>query len=234
MNHIKTKTVREIVTENFLASNIFNRYGIDFFTKGDTTLAEACQKQALNVSNIEQEIQGTQQIRTHHFNNWEIDYLIDYILNNHHYYIWVNLPIIKEYTLKVSREQGLKHPVTIEVNRLFKELASELEHHLLFEEQQLFPYIKDLVFSNRDNKANPLGDTLLALSAGKTEHEYLTAKLKVIVTLLEESELVKIPETMTTVLLYKIKAFQKDLEQHIHLENNILFPKASKLEKEFD
>lgn len=231
MNQLKTKTVGEILTENFLASNIFNKHGIDILSQGTRTLAEACSQRALNVGYIEQEIQKTEGIRTHNFNAWELDYLIDYILNNHHYFIWVNLPVIKEYALKVARMQGENYPVTIEVNRLFKKLATDLEHHLSEQEYQLFPYIKQLVFAKRDRKKNTSGNFNLTEYNLEAENQYFAAKLKRIVSLLSDSEIPNIPETSAAVLLFKLKAFQNDFYQHVHLEKNILFCKAMKLEK---
>jgi len=231
MNPMKTKTVSEIVTENFLAVNVLQKHGIDLFNYETKTLAEACQQQELNLSNIEQEIRETEGIRTHHYDRWELDYLMDYILNNHHYYIWVNLPVIKEYALKVSRTQGHKFPETIEVNRLFKELASDLESHLYHQEHIIFPYIRQLVYAQRDHRPSE-ENPQLSLDTIKAEYRYFAAKINRIVSLMSRVEIANWPETTASVLLYKLKAFKQDFYQHVHLEKNILFRKALRLEGE--
>jgi regulator of cell morphogenesis and NO signaling len=164
--------------------------------------------------------------------NWELDGLMEHILNTHHYYIWVNLPVIKEYSLKVSRMQGIKYPVLVEVNRLFKELASDLEQHLSNQEQIIFPYIKRLVYANRDkDKVNP---EIISMCSCTTEldHQYFVERLKLIVNLLSKLKIANEPETTPSVLLYKLKAFHENLLEHIALENNILFPKAMHIEDE--
>lgn len=231
MSQIKTKTVAEIITENFLAANVLYKHGIDLFNYETKTLAEACQQQALNVVNIEQEILETEGFRTHHYDQWELDYLIDYILNNHHYFIWVNLPVIKEYALKVARTHGHKYPETIEVNRLFKELASDLEFHLENQEHKIFPYIKQLLYATRDDKRLNAESLELTIKATRAEYKCFTTNINRIVSLLSRVEIANQPETTAAVLLYKLRAFKHDFYQHVHLEKNILFPKALKLER---
>ena len=231
MNPIKTKTVAEIVTENFLAVNVLQKHGIDLFNFETKTLAEACQQQALNLTVIEQEIRETEGIRTHHYDRWELDYLIDYILNNHHYFVWVNLPVIKEYALKVARTNGHKFPETIEVNQLFKEFATELETHLDQQEHKIFPYIKQLVYAQKDGTPILHEDLQLSVDSMKAEYRYFAAKINRIVSLMGRVEIANWPETTAAVLLYKLRAFKQDFYQHIHLEKNILFPKALKLEQ---
>jgi regulator of cell morphogenesis and NO signaling len=107
----------------------------------------------LEISNRQNpETLGTrEQIRsTLDFEGWELDDLVDYILNTHHYFAWVNLPVLKEYALKTARNQGANCPQAIEVNRQFKELASSIEDHLQTQEHKTFPAIKQLVFASRD------------------------------------------------------------------------------------
>ena len=168
----------------------------------------------------------------YNYHEWELDVLMDHILNTHHYMAWVNLPVIKEYALKVARMQGAKYPALIEVNRLFKELASDIERHLSNQEQVIFPYIKQLVFAQREK--NMVQDAGIHMSTLQLEldHQYFVDRLKLIVALLSRLRIANIPETTPSVLLFKLKALQDDLNKHIYLENKILFPKAMLLEDE--
>lgn len=166
------------------------------------------------------------------FRNLELDVLMDYILNTHHYFAWVNLPVIKEYALKVARMQGGKYPVLVEVNRLYKELASDIERHLSNQEQVIFPYIKELVHAKRENdKVDPVTINLSAIQL-ELDHQYFVDRLKMIVILLGKLKIANKPETTPSVLLFKLKAFLDDLHDHIHIENQILFPQALLLEHE--
>ena len=231
MTQIKTKTVGEIITDNFLAADVLYKHGIDLFNQEAKTLAEACQKQALNLRHIEKEIRETEGHRSHHYDKWELDYLIDHILNTHHYFIWVNLPVIKEYALKVARVQGSKYPVTIEVNRLFKELATDLEHHLDNQEHHVFPYIKNMVYALRDGSDFVSENLELAVVTMNAEGKCYAAKLNLMESLLKTAEIANEPETTASVLLYKLQDFKHDFYQHLHLEKNVLFPKALELEQ---
>ena len=231
MTPIKMKTVGEIITENFLAADVLYKHGIDLFNQETKTLAEACQKQALNLRHIEKEIRETEGHRSYHYDKWELDYLIDHILNTHHYFIWINLPVIKEYALKVARAQGSKYPVTVEVNRLFKELAADMEFHLDNQEHNIFPYIKKMVYADRDGNKVDTENLELAVVTMKAECKCYAAKLNLMESLLRTADIANQPETTASVLLHKLSAFKHDFYQHTHLEKNILFPKALKLEK---
>ena len=231
MTKIEMKTVEEIITENYLAAEVLNKHGIDLFNQEAKTLAEACQKQALNLGYIEQEIRETEGHRSYNYDKWELDYLIDHILNTHHYFIWVNLPVIKEYALKVSRSQGDKYPVTIEVNRLFKELATEIEHHLDNQEHNIFPYIKRMLYAYRDGSKFISENLEMSVITMKAEANCYAAKLNLMESLLRTTDIANQQETTASVLLYKLGAFKYNFYQHMHLEKNILFPKALKLER---
>jgi len=232
MNPIELKTLRQIISENLSAADVFYQHGIDLFTDETKTLAETCQQQSLNLNFIEKELLASVNRGTKHYTRWEPDYLIDHIVNKHHYFVWVNLPVIKEYALKVSRAQGQQYPVTIQVNRLFKELATEMETHLDNQEHHIFPYIKRLVFAKRDKQQVEKESLELSVLSMKAEFECFTAKINLMVSLLKSADISNQPGSTASVLLYKLRLFKHDFYQHVHLESNILFPQALKLETE--
>lgn len=236
MQTIKTKTVGEIVSENYLMSDVFLKYGIDYCNNGHKSLAEICHQKALNPLSIENELLEIERLghRTHAFDNWQIDYLIDHIINTHHYFVWVNLPIITSYSLKLNAMPGTQYPRLVEASRLLKELSSEIERHLLKEEHTVFPHLKALFSAWKHGTAipkSPRGSLKMTLYTLEIEHEHIAAGLKMIAILCHEFKPPKgAPETLR-VFYSKLKRFQEDFYEHTHLENNILFPKALKLPK---
>lgn len=165
------------------------------------------------------------------FDRWELDDLIDYILNTHHYFVWVNLPVIKEFALKTARHKGEYCPQAIEVNRQFKELASGIEDHLQTQEYSVFPSIKKLVFANRDGREVHADNLESLVDNIKAEHKFFSKKLHLIVSLLSDTESTKQPDSLPMALLDKLAAFEKDFNQYTKLERSVLFPKALELEQ---
>lgn len=236
MQTIKTKTVGEIVSENYLMSDVFLKYGIDYCNYGHKSLAEICHQKALNPLSIESELQEIERQghRTRAFHTWQVDYLIDHIINTHHSFVWVNLPLITSYSLKVNALLGATHPWFLEVHRHLKELSSELERHLLKEEQTIFPHLKALLIARKHGLAippAPKGSLKMTLYTLEIEHEHIAAGLKMIAILCNGFKPPKDAPEALKVLYAKLKGFQENFYQHTHLENNILFPKALKLEK---
>ena len=130
----------------------------------------------------------------------------------------------------MSRMQGSKYPVVVEVNQLFKELASDLESQLSDQEHQLFPYIKQLVYASRDGKSVSSPRINLSTWSTEVDHQQMAVKLNLILKLLSNLDIANESETTPAVLLYKLRAFQNDLYQHIYLEHDILLPRAMELE----
>jgi regulator of cell morphogenesis and NO signaling len=116
------------------------------------------------------------------------------------------------------------------VNRLFKELTSDLETHLYNQEHEIFPYIKQMVYAQRDHEQILDQKVQLYIESMKAEYRYFNAKINRIVSLMGRVEISGWPETTASVLLRKLKEFKQDFYHHVHLEKNILFPKALKLE----
>lgn len=227
----RTKTVGEVVARNYLMSDVFRKHGIDFCCQGQKTLTEVCKENALSLNDLELELRSIEEQghRTHNFGSWQLDYLIDHIIHTHHYYSWTHLPVIKEYSLKVSRSHGDRYPQTVKINRLVRELAEEMEKHLNEEEQSLFPYIKALVWAQKEGQQmpEPPFETLQeAWNHIQSDHVYLGAIFKMMAVLTENFCPPEGSGATMKVLYDKLKDFYMDFLQHVHLENNILIPKA--------
>ena len=234
---INTKTVGEIVAGNYLMSEVFQKHGIDYCCQGEKTLAEVCLQKAIEPTLLEKELQevANDRQRTYLFDQWQLDYLIDHILHTHHYYVWTNLPVLREYALKSFRMFGSQFPNLEKLNRLIVELTQELERHLKEEERLYFPYIRQLVLAERkieryESRYLPLLEK--SLDEIHADHIYLGSLFKMMDHLTDDYTLPDDGPSTLKVLFQKIKDFEEDFYQHVHLENNILFPKAARLEQE--
>ena len=232
----ENKSVAEFVSSNYKAADVFKKYGIDFCCGGGVSVAEVCREKNLDYEKIHGELNALddQIPPSHDFNNWELDFLIDYIIQTHHSYVRKNIPLILEYAEKVARVHGHHYNETIELKRLFQNVASELTAHLQKEEGILFPYIKMMVNAIRNGMPipnPPFGTIQNPVRMMQMEHDEAGATFKKIAALSNDYQPPEGACNTFRVLFAKFKEFEEDLHQHIHLENNILFPKAIGLEQ---
>ncbi|MDP2336751.1 MAG: iron-sulfur cluster repair di-iron protein [Bacteroidota bacterium] len=237
MENIRNKSVGEIVKLDFRAADVFSSYGIDFCCGGKISLAEACVNGKCDETKVIGALDALKNqtgSAVHDFDSWNIGFLADYIQNTHHQYVSKAIPQILPLAQKVADVHGEHHSEVIRINELFQDLAEELLSHMQKEELILFPYIKELVASKSDG--NCAGDSCFGTVAGpisvmEQEHENAGVILKELFRL---SDGYTVPDDACNtfrVLFGKMKEFEDDLHRHIHLENNILFPKAIMLEQ---
>lgn len=232
------QTIGEMAATDFRKAEVFRKYGLDFCCRGKNTLEEACDRKGVDTAQVAAELEA---IDNHvpqsdqNFTDWEADKLADYIVNTHHKYVTDSHPILHEFTAKVARVHGDKHPELLEVAHYFHEIAEELELHMQKEEHILFPYIKQLYKAKKagvEIGRPPFGTIQNPIAMMEAEHisaGNITEKLKEIT-----SDFTPPTDACNTyrVLYAKLDEYEKDLHKHIHLENNILFPMAIELEKE--
>jgi len=232
------ETLGEIVAKDLRKAEVFKKYDLDFCCGGKKTVKEACAEKGLDVTKIEQELQNADKnvstARPLPYNDWNLDFLADYIVNTHHSYVKKTIPDIRGYAEKVAKVHGAHHPELLEINKLAQEVCDEMSEHMIKEETVLFPYVKHIVntkgkgyvkFDSLDNVKEPIDIAV-------TEHELVGGNMDKIKDL---SNNFKVPEDGCASYAYLFKTlneFEDDLHIHIHLENNILFPKVLKLEKE--
>jgi len=215
-----------IVTKNFKAADVFMKVGIDFCCGGKKSLDEACKE--LNIDQkpiIEKliELENTPINQAHNFNEWSLDLLADYIMNTHHKFVLKTLPELDFYTKKIASVHGENHTELIKVAEIFTELNSELTQHLKNEEEVLFPAIKEAIKSNSSKAKKTI---LSEITRMDKEHEFAGGAMDKIN---EITNRYTLPDDAcnTYELTFKLlKEFEDDLHIHVHLENNILFPKA--------
>jgi len=236
METLIEKTVAEIVASNYKAADVFKKHGIDFCCGGNVGLSEICRKKEINLSEIEEDLQKitAQRSDSPDFDRWGLDFLIDYIINQHHTYVAENIPLIIQYSDKVAKVHGENHPETVEINTLFHAVADELLAHMQKEERVLFPYVKQLVQAEKEGISAPaahFGSVNNPISMMESEHETAGDIFKQI-DKLSNNYTPPLAACSTFKVLYaKLQDFESDLHKHIHLENNILFPKAKIMDK---
>ncbi len=233
----KDETLGEIAVKDLRKAEIFKKYGIDFCCGGKKTVKEACAEKGLDVTKIEQELQQadkTLSSRPIPYNEWPLDFLADYIVNTHHSYVRKTLPDLVSYATKVLSVHGQQHPELNRIKSLVDDVNAELLGHMVKEERVLFPYIKDLVLADKNEQvkqAAHFGTVQNPINMMEMEHELVGKNLEEI-RMLSDNYTLPADGCASYSLLYKmLDEFENDLHLHIHLENNILFPKAIDLEK---
>lgn len=239
MTEASHNTIKEIVTNNFRAAAIFEKHSIDFCCNGGVTIQSACAEKGIDPSVIMWELSGLSAADDHvinRFNEWDPVFLIDYIMANHHSYVAKMIPILYQHTQKISDVHGSRHPELTEIAAVFSDIAEELHQHMKKEEMILFPYVKQLSESVKQNKSitpPPFGSAKNPIGMMEEEHRNAGDALYKIRTLTSNYTIPKDACTTYAITFKELREFELDLHQHVHLENNILFPKAIQLEQTF-
>jgi regulator of cell morphogenesis and NO signaling len=227
----KKMNVGDIVAWDFRSAEVFKKAGIDFCCGGYETLEDACADKKINIATLEKELAelaSTESDPAYNFGEWNLDTLCDYIVNEHHKTVMQLSPQLTFYTQKIADVHGSNHPELLEIAKLFSRVDTELRRHIANEEEVLFPAIKDVLLTgSKDSKFITLREMVIM----KTEHEYAGSVLDVIKDLTMDYTVP--PDGCSTyTLTYKLlEQFTDDLHIHVHLENNILYPKALELAK---
>ena len=234
----KGETLGQIAAKDLRKAEVFKKYGLDFCCGGKKTVREACEEKGIDATKVEQELQHPEKLEStdrNAYNDWNLGFLADFIVNNHHGYIRKNLPELRAYAKKVAQVHGGHHPELLTIRQQVEEINDELLDHIENEERVLFPYVK-LLASDQSQQTPAKNQDVKKLKdlTGdlEKEHAFIGEAFERIRTL---SKNYKVPDDgcSSYQLLYKmLPDFEDDLHQHIHLENNILFPRAIKIESE--
>lgn len=237
MGTMTERTVKEIVTEDHRTAAVFERHAIDFCCNGGRRLGDACKEKGVDPQVLLQDLeQVAASPLTDAFRpaEWDLDALADFIVNTHHRYVRRTLPVLLPHVEKVLSVHGKNHPELAGIAETVDAIAAELAGHMQKEELILFPAIKALAGSQRDRTASPrlpFGSIRNPIEQMEAEHRSVGDSLASIRTATQNYT--PPPDACTTFMVtYKELAdFERDLHQHIHLENNILFPRAIVLEE---
>ncbi len=228
-------TIGDLVAKDYRAAEVFEKYGIDFCCGGTITLEIACREKGIDPEQLLRELDQVADKpldRSQNYGAWELPFLADYIVNTHHAYLKADTAGIAAYLHKIAEVHGDRHPEVIEIADIFDKVAADLTMHLHQEEELLFPAIRKMVALEKKG-AEPGARDVEALkselAALTHEHDGIGAAIHEIRRLANDYA---IPDDVcnTFMVAYrKLKEFEDDLHKHVHLENNILFPKAARL-----
>lgn len=237
MATLQERTVAEVVTENIKAAHIFKKHGIDFCCGGGISIARACEKAKVDPSILEEELLNLNNApdRASNYNSWKLDFLTDHIINVHHQYVEENSPLLLQYSKRVNQVHGGHYKELAEIESLVTQVVQAMAGHQRKEELILFPFIKKLVKAEAEGTEVPethFGTVENPIHMMEDEHEEAGEIMRKISELSNNYTPPQGACNTYRAFFAKLDEFEQDLHHHIHLENNILFPKALMLEKE--
>ena len=236
MTSYENQTVGQIAAEKPASVRVFEKLRIDYCCGGKLLLQEACERAGIPVADaIELLNDAGRPTTAKNWNDASASELIAHITSTHHAFVRQEIPRIEALLGKVKNRHGAAHPEVAEIESLFLAAAQELQSHLMREEQILFPYIEKLENSARLGTELPRGCfpsvefPIARMLADHDDAGELFARMSAL------SNRYTPPEQacMSFKALYNgLQEFEQDLHQHIHLENNILFPWAIAIERQ--
>jgi len=233
------KTVRDLAVENPAATRVFEKLGIDYCCGGNQTLEQACQSVNLPVDQVLDSLEAAEMASQHtgQERDWRRESLTDlitHIKSTHHKYVREEIARLRPLLEKVCSVHGKNHPELLRMRPTFGDLAQELTMHLMKEEMVLFPYVvkmEEAVVQKDPVLPPPFGTVQNPVSMMMHEHD--TAGIALRVMRQASGDYTPPPDACVSYqTLYRaLNEFEVDLHQHIHLENNILFPRAIEMER---
>jgi regulator of cell morphogenesis and NO signaling len=232
----RPQTLGAIVGANYRAASVLERYGLDFCCGGKRTLEEACAQRHVDPAQVESALEALQagsRNASEPDTSWNAGDLATHIVDRHHAYVRAQVPVISAHLAKLTRVHGDRHPELHSVAVHFAQVAAELRTHMVKEEEILFPYVRALAAAV-DHRTPPppdmFGSVMNPIRMMEAEHQSAGNELEAVRALTGNFALPEDACATYRVCFQELEAFDRDLRLHIHLENNILFPKAMALE----
>jgi regulator of cell morphogenesis and NO signaling len=226
MDNYSGRTLGEIVIEQHKAAAVFEKHNLDFCCKGKRSLAVACAEKGIPVENIVDELIAQamgNEVKTP-FEEMSATALISHILSNHHFYVQQYGPAIKEHLDRVAGKHGDKFPWMKAVAADYTTALEDLILHMQKEEILLFPRI--IRMENSEKGTYPAHFVSAPIGVMEAEHEVAGNLMQRIKELTGNYTWPEAACTTYRVSMLELKEFEENLHQHVHLENNLLFPKA--------
>jgi regulator of cell morphogenesis and NO signaling len=236
---ISRQTVGEVAAGSASAASILERHGIDYCCAGKRPFEDACRERGLSPASVAREIAAatTPQAQSKEWSSASLRELIRHIISTHHEYLKVELPRIGDRVRKVVQVHGDQDPVTLHLlENIFEGLWQELDLHMRKEEMMLFPAIERYeaaAGSGLPLPPAPFGTIANPIGVMESEHDSAGAALRRIRALTRDFQAPPYACNTYRAMLAGLKALEADLHTHIHLENNILFPRVMALEARF-
>ncbi|HKV11720.1 MAG TPA: iron-sulfur cluster repair di-iron protein [Thermoanaerobaculia bacterium] len=237
MNITPETQVSEIVVHNPAATRVFHRYNIDFCCGGKRPLAEVCTERGLSMDQIRREIEATepQEAEEKNWSEAPLAAIVEHILARYHAPLREELPRLAAMAAKVLSAHGERFPGMIPpVAARLSALKAELESHMVKEERVLFPFVVALeqaVTEGGPAPRPPFGSVEGPITVMEAEHEEAGRLLAEMRSLTRGYELPEGACNTFRALFYGLAQLEKEMHLHIHLENNVLFPRAAEMER---
>lgn len=224
-------TIGSIAAKDIRKADVFKKLGIDFCCGGKKTMKEAAASVGVSEQELKAQLAQVENdmgsAATLNFDSWDLGFLSDYIVNVHHKYVREYGPIIEQLADKVATRHGIEHRELLQLAEGMHTFMADLYSHLQKEEDKLFPMVKKLSSGGQIDR----DELETTVSFIEEEHEHAGEELRQFRALTKDYKLPTNACNSYTYLYEKIKEFENDLFQHIHLENNVLFPKTLALQQ---
>ena len=238
MEILKTQIIGELVAQDYRSASVFKKYGIDFCCQGNRTIIDACTAKEIDVEVVVNGLNAIGNVNNSaaiDFKSWPLDLLADYIEKTHHRYVEDKSPELIAYFEKICEVHGHNHTELYEIKELIQQTVGNLAQHMKKEELVLFPFIRKMETAKRSGQElqKPhFGSIQNPINEMESEHSAEGDRFRDIETLSNNYTPPEDACNTYRVAFAMLKEFQDDLHLHIHLENNILFPKSILLEKQ--
>lgn len=236
MDITEKSNVGEVVRYNFRTATVFQANNIDYCCGGNKSIAEACRETGADSGKLISELRSTAESAdpdSEYINGLSLTELSDYIVRRHHSYVRNKIPFLKGGLDRICEVHGPSHQELYRIRELFNESAGGLTMHMQKEETVLFPYIQQMEASVRSGSkpgASHFGSVANPVAMMMAEHETEGQRFDTIADISNSYALPADACNTYRATINGLKDFEADLHRHIHLENNVLFPKAIEME----
>lgn len=234
MSLTSDRIIGELVAEDYRAASVFKKYNIDFCCNGNRPIKDACADDNIDAEQITAELKQALEsqvgVSGNAYQSWPLDLLADYVEKTHHRYVEEKIKEIKPYLDKICKVHGEHHPELFKIKELFGISAGEFTMHMKKEELVLFPLIRKLEAASKENKA-PERSVIAPINQMMGEHDDEGKRFREIAALSDNYTAPADACNTYRVTFGLLKEFEEDLHLHIHIENNILFPRAIEREE---
>ena len=228
------KTIGDMVAADFRAAAVLEGFGIDFCCSGRRSLADACRAASADPETVARALAALPAPvePRDDVTQWPIARLVDFIIATHHAYVRSAMPQITAHLTTLREVHGARHPELSRVSAYFDQVCADLQQHMLKEEHVLFPYVRDLAgrTGGCGSTPSPFGTVANPIRMMEREHEEVAEALRIIRELTRGYTAPEDGCTTYDIAMAELRQFERDLHRHVHLENNVLFPAALRLE----
>jgi len=233
INSFEQTTVGEIVARDFRTAGILEQFGIDFCCGGWRSIGDACRAANADPAELGHALEALPSVNdpdADDVTRWPLDSLIAHIIDIHHTYVRSALPIISAHLTKIVGVHGGRHPELRRLAVAFDGVGRDLLQHMMKEEHVLFPYVRHLATTHDPMPPSPFGTVENPIRMMQREHQQAGDEMRAIRAL--TNEYVAPADACSTyrVTFAELAQFERDLHRHVHLENNVLFPRAIECE----